>query len=206
MESVRSTGRWGYHQSSQLAERQYRVEWAESSANPEGKDRWAADLDIADNGEIRIPQDAAQPYFHGKGAHLMLNVYCDMPKGAGYYAGIGFFKKPNLYGFDRVTPQDTRGHWTYSRPVHLEKEGDKNFFFFMTLRNTSEDGRGQNVELTIWKITVARGREHYRLMVDKYLRSQVFEVNNLADDAVKILALRDLPIRQLVAAYQDWNA
>lgn len=201
MTSDRSTGRWGYHQSPELAARQRKLEWAVTEANPKGQERWAADLDIADGGEIRIPRDAVEPYFHGKGAHLMLNIFCDMPHRAGYFATLGFFKKYEIYTFDSVEPQDSRGRWTYSRPIHLDGAGRKNFFFFMTLQSTG----GPYVQLTVHKIEVVRGKEHYRLMRTLHAKAPVAHIDQLATLSSRVSELRDLPIAKLVAAYRLWN-
>lgn len=199
-----SVSRYGFHRSAELKVRARKLEWAASEANPEGKDRWAADLDIADDGEIRIPSDAIGPYFHDKdpkdSAHLMLNIFCDMPKGDGYFASLGFFKKPEIYTFDSVVPQDENGRWTYSRPIHLNEAGKESFFFFLALKSTG----GPNVELRVHKIKIVRGKEHYRITrTPHYMR--VADLNQLAGIAQKTPEVRDLPIAKLVEAYQGWN-
>lgn len=218
MTSDRSTGRWGYHRSPELEARQRKMPWAPSETHPDGVDKWAADLDIADDGEIRIPHDAVEPYFYGKDAHLMLNIFCDMPQGGDFFAVVGFKKYPDkenpgqfkgteLYGFDREEPQIADGRWQYSRPIHLHEAGKFNSFYFMTLRVASKGF----VELTVQKFTVTRGKKHYRLKQEKCFpakdaqRRGVMNVETLQQLATTDRDLRDLPIAKLIHASAAWK-
>jgi hypothetical protein len=204
--------RYGYQRSPQLKARQYEVIWGKSAQNPEGNSRWAADVDIDDKGDVNVPHDAVKPYFldkePGEEGHLMLNIYCDMPRGSKRFATLGFKGKSDLYGFDTEVPQDSRGWWTYSRPIHLKDAGKFNFFFLMTLESTG----GPNVKLTVYKIKVHRGNEHYHIRQEKFFPSHQTHNNGVTHiDAMEALAnrdpeLRDLPIAKLVQAYKDWNS
>ncbi len=205
-----SVRRYGFHRSAELKARQVIKPWVPSKARPNGSDFWAVDLDLTDidsnKSEVVIPVDAIEPYFHKKedGAFLMLKVLAKL--GDGYYTAPGFLSqdptKKNVYGFDKTEPLTDKGQHAYALPQHMKDAGQSRYFFLMRLRRTSDDGL--NVELTVDKVTVSRGKAHYTVLVDRYFRPKVYLLDSVVQEAGRVQQLRDLPLADFVRNYREY--
>lgn len=154
-----------------------KVAWARTDDHPSGAKVWTVGRDLGDNGYVAIPP-AIQETFSSFEGFLMVKVVTRHSRR--HYAVPARYGDRELYGYDRALTNGRRtnadgtpGDWVYSLPFHglvptSEREG-RRFAFFFVITVTGEDDKF--VDITVDKVTVTRGREHFRVGVEPHWKT-----------------------------------
>lgn len=176
-----------------------KVGWARTGDHPSGAKIWAVGRDLGDNGYVAIPE-AIQETFSSFEGFLMVKIVTRHDRR--HYAVPARYGDRELYGYDKMLPNGRRanGDWVYSLPFHglvptSEREGRK-FAFFFVITVTGDDDKFVNI--TVDKITVTRGKEHFRVAAEPYWKT---EGSVRADRLPQDDEIMDLPIRLAVGEY-----
>lgn len=173
--------------------------WARTDSHPSGAQMWKVGRDLGDDGYVEIPE-ALQDKFDAFEGFAMLKVATRLDRR--HFAVPMRYHDRELYGLDRTLPNGRRqdGTAVYSIPFHGlvptdAKEGRKYAFFFLVTVTGDDD---HFVNIAVEKVTITRGKDHFRVLVDPYWKTErpvPVERLSLAD------TIEDLPIALAVEEY-----
>jgi hypothetical protein len=186
-----------------------KTKWARTSKHPGGASMYMIPGDMDENGRIGIPPNTIEAFTRFEG-FIMAKLVTPLP--SGHFSTMAIYGKP-AWEFDKVSPKRSSGDWVYSMPIYgLEKAGEGVKFFFIIRLDREVDGK---YVLTVDKITVTRGKEHFSIGRKTYGPFQPTSADNLvgvavrhketvrtgpkAEDVKEVFPLKDLPLAEALA-------
>ena len=201
--STRETGRWGLHRS-ELKDIAQKITWAPSKRHPDGVTWWGYPTAIDSKGETKIGDDAAVKYFDNNQGHLMLKIVSEMKGGEAYF--VAPTRRGNkVYAMDETESlrEGANGDesFVYSIPFHNLVAGERSSWFYV-VRLAAVPNDNTKVRIWVDKVTVTRGKNHFRVKLEDGLYFRTLPQNLLLEVVKRDQNLRDLGIKQILELYE----